>query len=241
MADDGTALGTTRTLFRLGTLASSSSYPALKRSSTEVQARLADDSAFAPVAASAVAQYFGTAYKFTQAGTPATSDKTHTWPNRTGIVTLGDGSTSSGEIPEGNADGDLTGSGLLTSNVARLSGTTTDFASATWVRLNKEAHYVDTLSLSNGGATNWDGAVDGRILFVSAGSLTTTHTITLPNPADLAGRVLTIKIIAVAGSGTLDLDSEGGANVEGVATYSADATARTTLRLATDGSNWWLT
>lgn len=166
---------------------------------------------------------------------------TNTLPKRTGIVTLGDGSTSSGEIPEGNADGDLTGSGLLTSNVARLSGTTTDFASATWVRLNKEAHYVDTLSLSNGGATNWDDAVDGRILFVSAGSLTTTHTITLPNPADLAGRVLTIKIIAVAGSGTLDLDSEGGANVEGVATYSADATARTTLRLATDGSNWWLT
>lgn len=199
----------------------SSSYPALKRSSTALEAKLADDSAYAPVSASAVSQYLGTAYKFTFAGTPATSDKTHTLPNRSGTVTLGDGSLGLGEIPEGDANGDLTASGITSGDITRLYAATTQ---------------------TGADAGNYAVAATVGTVFVNASAVTTNYDVTLPSAVTYANRRVTVKITVVGGGGSTVTVKSAAGTVEGVAAATGvalDATARSKVTYQSDGTNWW--
>ncbi len=131
----------------------------------------------------------------------------------------------------------------VASGVTEVGGTVkadalvVDFADAASVRTAITRRGHSAIAASDGGSTTWTTLDPIHTLFVDANALTTSHTITLPDPASPRGREVSVKI-TIAGAGTLDIASAGGANVEG-STYSMDASARSTATFRSDDTNWW--
>lgn len=149
--------------------------------------------------------------------------RTYTAPDRSGTITLGDGSLGLGEIPEGDSNGDLTASGLTSQVITRLFSPASQTA-------------------SNGG--NYSVAAGVGTTFVDASALTAgqNYDVTLPSAVTYSGRRSTVKITtAGAGGATVTVKSSAG-TVEGVAAATGvplDASARSKVTYQSDGTNWW--
>ena len=114
-----------------------------------------------------------------------------------------------------------------------------DLTNATRLTTAKVARAHTTLPAADTGMSSWADDFDPvHTLFIDASSLTTSCTVTLPDPTT-APRELAVKITKT-GAGTVDFDSDGGGKVENGTSYSLDATARSKVVFRSDGSNWWV-
>jgi hypothetical protein len=84
-------------------------------------------------------------------------------------------------------------------------------------------------------ATGGTGALAGQVLLINASSPVTVE---LQNPGSCLNREIVLKEVS-GGVATIDVSADGGANVEGVATYSFSG-ALSYRRFVSTGDSWAL-
>lgn len=168
------------------------------------------------------------------ASTAARSDHTHALAAGTPVALTVGGSNTEGVAATAARSDHV--HAIAAGTPVSIGGSNSAGAATTFARADHVHRMLEVTPVPPGPpATGGTGALAGQVLLINASSPVTVE---LQNPGSCLNREIVLKEVS-GGVATIDVSADGGANVEGVATYSFSG-ARSYRRFVSTGDSWAL-